>query len=135
MALRPETSQHLARAEHHHDVARMLCDPQQTTAVQPLPVDWAAVAAFYAAVHYVHAFLWERHSLSPTDHRSRAGYVARTAPLKQVQSAYSVLYDLGWQARYQRTFRPKPGDVQTAVHQHLEAIRRLVYQTLGEPSP
>jgi hypothetical protein len=98
-------------------------------------VDWAAVAAFYAAVHYLHALLWEQHSLVPRDHPSRAGYVARTAPLKQVQGAYNALYDLSWQARYRRTFLPKPADVQTAVHQQLEAIRFLVYQTLGEPLP
>jgi hypothetical protein len=84
MALKPETSQHLARAEHHRDVAWMLCEPQEAATVQALPVDWAAVAAFYAAVRYVHAFLWERYSLAPTDHPSRAGYVARTNPLKQV---------------------------------------------------
>jgi hypothetical protein len=134
MALKPETAEHLARAERNRAVARALCDPQQCTSVQPPPLEWGAVVAFYAAVHYVHALLWELHGLNPQDHPVRRGYVARTAPLKQVL-AYDALYDLGWQARYRRTFRPRSQQVLYAVHQQLDAIRRLVYHTLGVPVP
>ena len=135
MALKPETIQHLARAEHHRAVAHALCDPQQCPGVQPPPLDWAAVAGFHAAVHYVHAFLWEQHTLNPTDHPSRAGYVARTSPLRQILGAYQLLYDLGWQARYRRTFQPKVPQVLDAVRRQLDTIRSPAYQELGLPTP
>jgi hypothetical protein len=135
MALKRETTEHLARAERNRAVARALCDPQQHTSVRPLPLEWGAVAAFYAAVHYVHAVLWEHHGLNPRDHPTRRGYVARTTLLKQALGAYDALYDLGWQARYRRSFRPKSPTVLDAVHRQLDAIRRLVYHALGEPMP
>ncbi|HZS02645.1 MAG TPA: hypothetical protein VFE37_28280 [Chloroflexota bacterium] len=135
MALKPETAEHLARAERNRAIARALCDPQQCSSVQPPPWEWAAVAGFYAALHYVHALLWELHGLTPHDHPARRGYVARTAPLNRVLGAYDTLYDLGWQARYRRTFRPKPQEVLTAVHQQLDTIRSLVYRVLSVEAP
>ncbi len=96
MALKPETEDYLARAERNRTVARVFCDPQQNPALQPPPLEWAAVAAFYAAVHYVQALLWERWGLRPTDHPARRGYVVRTQPLRTVLGAYDILADLAW---------------------------------------
>ena len=135
MALKPETQAHLARAERNRTVARALCDPQQTPTITPPPLEWAAVAAFYAAVHYVHAFLWERLGQNPTDHPMRRRCVAQIAPLKAVVGEYDILSDLAYQARYPRTFQPLAGVVRQGVNQALEAIRRVVCQDLGVPTP
>jgi hypothetical protein len=131
MALKPQTEEHLARAERNRAVAQVFFDPQQNPALQPPPLEWAAVAAFYAAVHYVHVLLWERWGLRPMDHPTRRGYVGRTQPLKTVLGAYDILADLAWQARYARTFRSPPAEVRQAVDGALESIRRVVYQDLG----
>ncbi len=49
----PRTNAHLARAEHHREVARAPIGPLGTGLSQTPPLDWAVVAALYVAVHYV----------------------------------------------------------------------------------
>jgi len=105
------------------------------TGLQPPPLEWAAVAAFYAAVHYVNAFLWERLGQSPGDHRVRRGLVARATALRSVSGAYDALFDLGWHARYTAGFRVRPSAAQQAIRQDLEDVRTAVYQALGELLP
>ncbi len=135
MALKPETSAHLARAARNREVARTLSDPQQVPSLHPPPLERAAVAAFYAAVHYVNAFLWERLGQDPRDHTLRRRYVARTTQLHRALSAYDLLADLSWHARYTATFQPRPAVLQNAVHEQLEQVREVVYRALGEPLP
>jgi len=134
MALKPETEAHLARAERNRVVARALCDPRSSLGLQPQPFEWAAIAAFYAAVHYVNAFIWERFGQAPGDHRTRRGFVARIAPLNRVLRAYDLLADLGWQARYATVFR-SPAQLPQIVQSRLDEIRAVVYQALGSSPP
>src|SRR5581483_200027 len=98
MPLKPATQAHLEQAERHRAVAAALQDPGQVSGLQPPPLEWAAVAAFYAAVHYVNAFVFERLGQSPRDHRVRRGLVVRAAELRAVAGAYDTLFDLGWHA-------------------------------------
>jgi hypothetical protein len=135
MALKPGTAAHLARAERNRAIARALCDAQQTAIVQPPPVEWATVVAFYAAVHYVNALLWERLGQSPRDHPTRRGFVARTTSLRRVLRAYDMLADLGWHARYTAIYQPSAATVRDAVHVQLEGIRTAVHQALGVAPP
>jgi hypothetical protein len=135
MALKPRTEAHLARADRNRTVAHTLCDPHQTPTLQPPALEWAAVAAFYAAVHYVQAWLWERWGLSPTDHPARRGYVVKLPVLRPILGAYDILADLAFHARYTPTFQPPPAQTRTAVYGRLDDIRALVYQDLGIPAP
>jgi hypothetical protein len=135
MALKPGTIARLARAECNRQIARARCDPQQTLALQPPPLEWAAVAAFYAAVHYVNALFFERFGQPPRDHLSRRQFVARTVPLRRALDPYDQLADLGWHARYTATFQPTPRIIREAVHSDLDEIRTVVYQPLGAPLP
>ncbi len=137
MALAPETPRHLARAERNRALARALTDPEQCPSVRPPPLEWASVAAFYAAVHYASAHLWERLGvgIDRTDHASRRRYIARLAELRPGLGAYDLLYDLGWQARYIASFQPPPAVIQQAVHDQLDAFRAVVYTALGTSSP
>jgi hypothetical protein len=130
MALKTETEAYLARAERNRAVARALCEPSHALGLHPQPLEWAAIAAFYAAVHYVNAFVWERFGQSPGDHQARRGFVSRTAPLNQVLRPYDLLMDLGWQARYALIFRPSP-QLRQAVYARLDDIRATIYQGLG----
>jgi hypothetical protein len=135
MVLKPETEAHLVRGERNRAVARALCDPRHSLGLQPPPLDWAAIAAFYAAVHYVNAFLWERLSQASGDHRVRRNSVARVTPLNRVLHHYERLTDLGWNARYTATFQPPATDTQDAANARLDAIRNVVYQSLGLSAP
>ncbi len=51
-----KTADCLWTAERNSDLATELL----ATHMQTPPFDWAVVIAFYAAVHYVNAYLWER---------------------------------------------------------------------------
>ena len=135
MALKPETEAHLTRAERNRAVARALCDPQHSMSLQPPPYDWAAIAAFYAAVHYVNAFLWERLGMAPQDHRARRQLVARTSPLNRAVAPYDRLTAIGRDARYTPTFSPFQPRVREAAYLHVDAIRMVVYQALGVSPP
>jgi hypothetical protein len=50
-----KTREHLETAARNRDLAHALIDPESSIIVQPPPLDWAVVVAFYAAVHYVNA--------------------------------------------------------------------------------
>jgi hypothetical protein len=76
--MKPETVEHLATAARNRDVALALTDPD-ALGLQPPPLEWAAVATFYAAVHYANAYLWEGHAFVPRSHRERELELARHA--------------------------------------------------------
>src|SRR5581483_12494085 len=103
--------------------------------LQPPPYEWAAVAAFYAAVHYVNAFIWERLGQAPQDHHARRNFIARTVPLNRVLGDYDPLAASAWHARYTATFQPTPAQIRQAVYVRVDAIRTVVYQALGVSPP
>lgn len=63
--------QHLDRATRNRELAHVLMAPALSPNMQPPPFDWAVVAAFYAAVHYVNAYLREKQRYEPRDHAGR----------------------------------------------------------------
>lgn len=63
------TELHLATASQNRDFAAILVNTYDDA---PPSLNWAAVAAFYAAVHYVNAYLWEIARVEPSNHLERA---------------------------------------------------------------
>src|SRR5687767_9539734 len=104
--MRARTSAHLAKAEHHRAVAQALIGSVGCQISQSPPIDWAIIAAFYAAVHYVNAWLWERWQQDPGGHGPRSDAVWLSPELQAAGAAYGTLKDLGWQCRYQPFFTP-----------------------------
>ena len=129
--MEPRTRAHLARADHHRDVALALIGPVAASLTRPPPLDWAVVAAFYAAVHYVNAYLWETQHWDPGTHQQRAAAVTRTAALRAAAHEYRWLMDLAYQARYVPHFRESRTDIEGAVLSDLEQVRRAVLGALG----
>jgi hypothetical protein len=78
------TRQHLDRAARNQAVAEAFADAPASLGLRPPPFDWAVVAAFYAAVHYVNAYLWERYGLEPRNHAEQVRAVATDPNLKPV---------------------------------------------------
>jgi len=104
------TREHIETAERNRDLARSLLAPSVTTSLiahglQQPPYEWVAVIAFYAAVHYVNAYLWELLRLEPNDHSERTRYVRNDRTLRRCRVAYGRLRDEGFKARYTRGYR------------------------------
>ncbi len=64
------------------------------------PYSWAVVVAFYAAVHYVNAYLWEKMRIEPRNHDERSDWLTKIAALKYVDGQYGRLRSLAFSARY-----------------------------------
>lgn len=64
-------------------------------------VDWAAVALFYSALHYVDAWLLTQGARRPLGHSSRAQYLSKWGVPYEVQSAYQSLREVSEVARYE----------------------------------
>ncbi len=130
----PRTLLHLARAQHHRQVAQALGGPAGAHISDLPPLDWAVIAAFYAAVHYVNAYLWEAQRYEPADHVSRQQAVALVR-LRSVAQAYSHLRVVAFQARYLPRYRPNAPAIRLAIDVQLEAVRRVARPRSSCPAP
>jgi hypothetical protein len=125
------TEAHLATAERNHQFARVLLDPTARALLQPPPLEWAVTVAFYAAVHYINGYLWEAQRYEPRSHDDRETAVARTAALRACASNYVRLRRLAFLARYVPLYRPRRGEIEAAVQEHLEQVAATVRHALG----
>lgn len=128
--MKPRTREHLDTARRNRDVATALIDSGSMLGVAPPPLEWALVIAFYAAVHYVNAYLWEKLNYQPTDHATRAAAVARDATLRPISPAYVRLRELAFEARYRPGFVLPRAAVEMAVRSDLADIERRVLAAL-----
>ena len=121
--MKPRTAQHLTKADANMKRAQLLADEDP-------PADWAVVVAFYAAVHYVGALLWEQGDYTPINHRERGEAMHLMRELRPVEDVYDRLNDLGWKARYLPALRVSPTRIETALGDMVE-IRTAVFAALG----
>lgn len=120
------TQDHLITAAENGDFARRIHGDETAHVVD---LRWAAVAAFYAAVHYVNGYLIERLHIEPRDHNERAMYVSRTRDLRGVNASYHRLRSSGFNARYVPRARLSRIEL-TDVLDDLEAVRVAVLNAL-----
>jgi hypothetical protein len=120
-----QTSPHIQTAERNRVVALAHLDGQ-AHAVQPPAYEWAAVIAFYAAVHYVNGYLWEIRRYEPPDHQSRNRLVRSDPGLRPCFDEYERLFSAGFRARYTPGFRLLDQRARELVDVELEAVRRVV---------
>jgi hypothetical protein len=100
--MEPKTSLHLSTALRHRDVAERL---HGMAAGDPISQEWASVAAFYAAVHLVNAYIWEKLRIEPANHAERAQLLYTVADLKSAAIAFRSLQDAAYGARYVPGYR------------------------------
>ena len=127
--MQPRTQAHLAKAEAYRAVAQSLA---QNPPAQPPVGDWAVVAAFYAALHYVNAFLFETTGEAPEMHPRRRQAMDRTQ-IARAKREYWALEDRAWQVRYTPDYVLGATDLATAVQKDLETVRRVVRAALKLP--
>lgn len=62
--------------------------------------EWATVAIFYAALHYVDALLENQASIHPKNHKDREAAISKISQFRQIAPHYLYLYDRSRDARY-----------------------------------
>jgi hypothetical protein len=124
------TNRHIQTAERNRTVALAHLDARFSV-VQPPAYEWAAVIAFYAAVHYVNAYLWEIRRYAPSDHDSRGLLVTGDPVLRPCRYAYQQLLDAGFRARYTPGFRLIEPAARELAEVHLGEVRRVVREALS----
>lgn len=128
--MEPKTHDHLETAVRNRDIAMALIDPSFSIAVQPPPLEWVVVVAFYAAVHYVNAYLWQRQRYEPHDHAARENAVARAAEIRTVYESYARLRGFAYRARYVPLFRISRVHAERALAD-LDRVERTVLAALN----
>ena len=82
--------------------------------------------AFYAAVHFVKAYLWERHRVAPRNHTERGHHVRHDPGLRRCANAYGRLLDTGYKARYLRRYRITASRAEQLVNVDLANVEAVV---------
>jgi hypothetical protein len=88
----PSEADYLTGAERNKALAVLLSEQEDPS--------WAAVLAFYSALHFINAYL-AREGFFPGDHRTRGQYVARLQELKPIHSHYRRLEERSRWVRYE----------------------------------
>ena len=88
----PHPTEHIAQAEKNERLYENLLGTEFN--------DWAITGLFYAALHYVDAYIVMRTGTSPSNHRARNRLVERTLNLTEIRLAYIELYRSSRNVRY-----------------------------------
>jgi len=128
----PRTVNHLRTGQRNRDLARaLLAQP----GLAPPPWEWVAVVAFYAAVHYVNAYLWEAARIAPVNHTQRRARVNATRAIRRCRHSYDRLQTAGYQARYDEEFALAEHVAGRLVTVELRAVEAAVMAALRLPAP
>jgi len=113
----PTREQHVTKADGNAAFALSLPLENQTQ------IEWALVALFYAAMHYIEAYLAPNTHLR--SHEARDKYVGRESHLRLIFKEYSHLKYFSVNASYEIcTFRAE--DVQNEASRDYETIKRHI---------
>jgi hypothetical protein len=90
----PQRHEHLKKADETESLALAL------KSNIPVCVDWAIIMLFYAALHYIDAFLAGK-NLHPLDHSKRDEEIENNGTIADVYRDYRRLKDMSRAARYE----------------------------------
>lgn len=111
----PSKDQHVAKADGNAALALSLTLDNQSR------IDWALVILFYAAMHYVEAYL-AKSGVHLRNHTTRDNAISRDSSLRKVFKEYSDLKYFGYNARYE-IFGFKATDVIDKAAKHYAVIK------------
>jgi hypothetical protein len=89
----PSRRDHITKADGNAAFALSLPLDRQAN------IDWALIALFYAAMHYVEAYLAPGYHLK--SHEARDSYINKEAHLRRIFAEYQHLKFFGFNARYE----------------------------------
>jgi hypothetical protein len=123
------SADYVQQAAHNTDLAEYL------RANKTECLDWAVTCLFYAAVHYVNAYLVKAHIPIPRKHRAapaeaarrpgRLNIVQQDPALSSIYRNYRHLDDESRDARYELR-KPSPADYDNRLRPQLERIRNFI---------
>ena len=119
-------TEYIEQAAHNADLASHLRHERTNC------LDWAVTCLFYAAIHYVNAYLVKAHIPIPKRHRGsnpkkpgRLNIVQNDSVLSQIYQEYRHLDDESRDARYELK-RPSISDYDTFLISQLVRIREFI---------
>ena len=127
-----KTLDHLQVAQRNRDLARALLSQSE---LAPEPWEWVTVILFYAAVHYVNAYLWERYHVNPANHGERTYGVHHDSAIDACRRQYDRLRDEGFNARYDERAVVSAQTARRLLDVELRAVEATVMRALGQPVP
>jgi hypothetical protein len=117
---------HLAKADRYKQLTRSHILPKPADQV---PLEWAIVTGFYAALHYVQAYLATQ-GIVPASHTAREAAIRRDKQvLWPIYSVYLELQGRSEDVRYEAQYQPTDQDLQQTVRQLAQveaAVRRAL---------
>ncbi len=120
----PDCAEHIQKAKHNEDFYASL-DLDSTDYR-----DWIVVGVFYAALHFVAAYLAQQ-NCHPASHPVTDKYFSRVRVLRQIYRPYRTLKDDRRDASYgMREFTSD--EIRSDIFPHLESIKAHL-STLGVP--
>jgi hypothetical protein len=120
--------QYITLADENEAFARRMLNQSSPSRAD---LRWTTASLFYAAVHYVNAYLWERTRLEPKNHEERGRLIHQWPHLSELHLQYDRLNDAGWRARYPPTARLQRGDVQFLLVTDLQEIKDSIRENLS----
>ena len=129
-----ETIDHLRIVDSNRELALALLHPGAGD-IRPRRWEWTGVVAFYSAVHYVNAYLWERRQVAPSSHADRRRLFYSDSFLVPVGRHYQLLQAYGYQARYEVDFVASEAEARGIVGIDLRAVEAAVLRALGLAVP
>lgn len=118
----PETRKHIDQAQRNEEATRFLV----SKSTYP---DWGAVTLFYAALHWVDAYLATM-SVDPPSHTVREGAITRLRQLDPIYKHYSLLQDRSEDVRY-RCIRLPQRFVEELQTREYEPLRQYLGALVG----
>jgi hypothetical protein len=117
----PSEADYLTGAERNKALAVLLSEQDDPS--------WAAVLAFYSALHFVNAYL-ARQGFFPRDHETRGGYITRLQELKPIYGHYRKLEERSRWVRYDLR-RLQSVQVEQLLLHELATIETLIRKLLS----
>ena len=122
------TLSHLAKARANRTYAVEILNDEDSTQAA---LNWAGVAAFYAAVHYVNAYLWETARLEPVNHLDRQNIISNWPVLAPLSQAFRTLFTYSIDIRYSPQFQIRRADLRRMIERDLVRIAQAVEHELN----
>lgn len=118
----PSKKDHLGKAQHDEQFVSSL-----NLSTTPF-VDWAVTGLFYAALHYVEAYMATQNRHSP-DHRARDSAIHRDSGISSIYDDYNELKNFSINARYYM-IKFTEADVTQTLQPRLDAIKAHILPLL-----
>lgn len=124
-----QTEAHLRLAAANANLAATLAASPEDTHAHV----WAAIVAFYAAVHQVNAYLWERRRYEPQNHKERTDAVRFTNILKRAAFSYRSLSTIAYSVRYDPLYTA-PSTLSADALRYMRDVGRVIRVALPPPT-